>query len=171
MPEASTRLFKPSRTGQAWASKPIRITDAIETRSATINASNARWFVDSQEPLTRMYAGKEFPATMVATPQLTMDCLKFRRLKREWYKQIGKSSRVQDLVILSPYQSIMAMGERALPFIFDTLRDEPPHHWFWALEHITQTNPVPENEWGDLVKMTKRWLDWAGEHGYGRTLG
>lgn len=63
------------------------------------------------------------------------------------------------------YRQIIAMGAKALPFIFSCLRQQPDW-WFVALMAITGADPVPVDARGDLPKMTESWLEWAREHGY-----
>ena len=72
------------------------------------------------------------------------------------------TSSIRDMVLHPSYQRIIGMGADALPFILGRL-DEEPDHWFWALEAITGVNPVPEEEQGNIARMTERWLDWAKE--------
>ena len=39
------------------------------------------------------------------------------------------------------YQQIISKGEGIVPLILEELK-ERPSHWFWALEMITNENPV-----------------------------
>jgi hypothetical protein len=48
----------------------------------------------------------------------------------------------------------------AVPLILDGLRREPDH-WFWALEAITDENPVPAEAAGKVREMAKAWIDWG----------
>ena len=41
------------------------------------------------------------------------------------------------------------MGPDVVPLILSELEKEP-HHWFWALEAITDENPVAESDAGDV---------------------
>lgn len=61
------------------------------------------------------------------------------------------------------YQKIIAMGEKALPFILSDLRDNPdqPDQWFWALRVITEQNPVSDAHRGNFPAMVRDWLQWA----------
>jgi hypothetical protein len=63
------------------------------------------------------------------------------------------------------YLSILAMGPDALPLIIGQLRSEgeDPDHWFVALHYITKgADPVPEEDKGDMARMSRAWLEWAG---------
>lgn len=57
----------------------------------------------------------------------------------------------------------MAMGREALPYLLEQLRSEGdnPDHWFVALRYITRANPIPEEDLGDMEKMSSAWLTWA----------
>jgi hypothetical protein len=69
------------------------------------------------------------------------------------------------MAMLKPYQQIIGMGDRALPLILSELQREPDH-WFWALEAITQENPVPPEAAGRVRQMADAWLMWGKQHGY-----
>jgi len=51
------------------------------------------------------------------------------------------------------------MGDKALPFIYYELQQEPDH-WFWALKAITCEDPVPIESRGNLQLMANAWLKW-----------
>ena len=65
---------------------------------------------------------------------------RFRRLAAEWKEQARFLSDTRRMVMLRPYQAIIGMGLPVVPLILEELRAEP-HHWFWALEVITDANP------------------------------
>ena len=58
------------------------------------------------------------------------------------------------------------MGKRAVPLILEQMRSEgdDPDHWYIALESITGEDPVPEDAFGNTVKMAQAWLSWADTH-------
>jgi hypothetical protein len=64
-----------------------------------------------------------------------------------------------------PYQRIIGMGERAIPYILEEL-ERAPDYWFWALYCITGEDPVPEADHGNLDAMTRAWVAWGRENGY-----
>jgi hypothetical protein len=91
---------------------------------------------------------------------------KFNRLKDEW-KAATKdsySSSTRDLCTEPSYQHIIGMGPVAVPLILRELETEVDH-WHWALNAITEENPVPAGDEGKLSKMTEAWLKWAEEKG------
>ena len=63
------------------------------------------------------------------------------------------------------YQSIIGMGQDAVPLILDEMSNQPDH-WFWALRAITGANPCPPEHVGDVTAMTRDWLSWGRGHHY-----
>lgn len=68
------------------------------------------------------------------------------------------------MAMLKPYQQIIGMGQAALPLILAELAREPDH-WFWALEAITQEDPVPAEARGKVPEMADAWLAWGKQKG------
>lgn len=62
--------------------------------------------------------------------------------------------------MLRPYQAIIGMGFPAVRLMLEDLQKQPAH-WFWALELITDENPVPEDARGNIAKMAAAWIDWG----------
>jgi len=88
---------------------------------------------------------------------------RFQSLAENWRKERGITSSVTQMVLCPSYQRIMVMGERVVPFILRELENNrhDPDHWFWALEMITEADPVPVEAYGDTVRMADAWLSWA----------
>ena len=89
---------------------------------------------------------------------------RFRRLAAEWKKQSRFLSNSAQMAMLRPYQQIIGMGPAVLPFILDELRREPDQ-WFWALESITEQNPVPPESMGKVRLMAQAWVAWGEQQG------
>jgi hypothetical protein len=68
------------------------------------------------------------------------------------------------MALLRSYQKIIGMGLEAVPLILEELGREPSQ-WFWALEAITDENPVPPEAAGKVRLMAKAWIQWGREHG------
>jgi len=66
--------------------------------------------------------------------------------------------------MLEPYQRIIGMGEAVVPLILEEMRREPGH-WFWALQAITESNPIPPGAFGNVREMTDAWLAWGRAQG------
>ena len=90
--------------------------------------------------------------------------LKFERLARRWRRETAAFSSTVDIAMHPSYQAIIGMGEVAVPLILDSLTRRPDH-WFWALEAITQDNPVPRRLRGNIEAMARAWLKWGSDKG------
>jgi hypothetical protein len=90
---------------------------------------------------------------------------RFQQLAAEWKERSRHLSNTAQMAMLKPYQRIIGMGDRALPLILEELQREPDH-WFWALEAITQANPVPPEAAGKVRQMAEAWIAWGKQHGY-----
>ena len=89
---------------------------------------------------------------------------RFQRLATEWKEKSRHMSNAAQMAILTPYQKIIGMGKEALPFILDELKREPDQ-WFWALEVITDQNPVPAEAAGKVRLMAQAWIEWGKQNG------
>jgi hypothetical protein len=89
---------------------------------------------------------------------------RFSRLAAEWKEKSRHMSNVAQMAMLRPYQKIIGMGWDAVPFILEELQREP-NQWFWALEAITEENPVPPEAAGRVRQMAEAWIDWGRSHG------
>jgi hypothetical protein len=63
------------------------------------------------------------------------------------------------------FVEIIRMGTAVIPFMVRDL-ERQPRLWVWALPEITEDDPVPVADRGDIAKMTDAWLRWAQEHGF-----
>lgn len=89
---------------------------------------------------------------------------RFQRLTAEWKEQSRYLSNTAQIAMLQPYQRIIGMGLPAVPLILAELEREPDQ-WFWALEAITEENPVRPDAAGNVRRMAQAWLDWGKQHG------
>jgi hypothetical protein len=89
---------------------------------------------------------------------------RLRRLAAEWKEEARYLSNTAQMAMLKPYQSIIGMGQPAVPLILEELRREPGQ-WFWALEAITGANPVPQEGAGRVRLMAEAWLEWGKQRG------
>ena len=98
----------------------------------------------------------------VTDPHLA-DWLKFQSLIIQWHHERGASSSITEAALCPAYQSIIGMGKTAIPFIFAQLKSEgdEPDQWFWALKAVTGADPVADEDRGDFLAMTQKWLQWA----------
>jgi hypothetical protein len=85
---------------------------------------------------------------------------RFQKLAAEWKQQSRHMSNTAQMAMLRPYQKIIGMGWDAVPLILEELAREPDQ-WFWALEAITDENPVPTEAAGQVRQMAQAWIDWG----------
>ena len=91
---------------------------------------------------------------------------RFRELRRKWKEETFHLSVLQDICMNINYLRIIAMGEAAVPWILDDLRNGPDF-WFVALSAITSIDlsEGPESR-TTLKELAERWIKWGIEHGY-----
>ena len=89
----------------------------------------------------------------------------FNELAQLWYRETRMLSSVQQIVLHPAYQKIIGMGVDAVPLILEELQREPDQ-WFWALEAITEENPVPAEAAGKVRLMADAWIEWGRQHGF-----
>jgi hypothetical protein len=89
---------------------------------------------------------------------------KFRRLAAQWKDQSRYLSNTAQMAMLEPYQRIIGMGMPAVPLILEELEREPDQ-WFWALQSITEENPVPPEAAGRVREMAAAWIKWGQSRG------
>jgi hypothetical protein len=89
---------------------------------------------------------------------------RFARLAADWKARSQYLSNVAHIAMLPSYQRIIGMGLPVVPLILAELQREPDQ-WFWALEAITEENPVPEGDAGSVRKMAEAWIEWGRQQG------
>jgi len=89
----------------------------------------------------------------------------FFHLKEQWQQETAFLSSVTEIVMHPAYQQIIGMGALVIPYILQEMTKQPDH-WFWALKILTGEDPVPPEQRGNVVEMTKTWLNWGKERGY-----
>lgn len=90
---------------------------------------------------------------------------RFQRLSAEWKSQSRYLSNTAPMAMLQPYQRIIGMGLPVVPLILEELKRDPDQ-WFWALESITEQNPVPPEAAGRVRQMADAWIQWGTQQGY-----
>ena len=89
----------------------------------------------------------------------------FLQLLSEWRKDTAFQSSPRVITSHSAYQKIIDIGEPALPFIFEDMR-ENGGWWYPALRAITGDNPVPREARGNRKLNDEAWLRWGQDNGY-----
>ena len=90
---------------------------------------------------------------------------RFARLAAQWKQESVHMSNAAQMAMLRSYQTIIGMGEPAVPLLLEELQREPDH-WFWALEAITSENPAAPEAAGKVDETARAWIDWGREKGY-----
>ena len=89
----------------------------------------------------------------------------FAKLVDKCKTETAMMSSVCDFTMHPAYQEIIDLGYDVIPLLLRELALRPDH-WFWALRTITNVDPVPHADRGDIKKMTKAWLQWGRDQGY-----
>jgi len=89
---------------------------------------------------------------------------RFQRLAADWKQQSRCLSNTGQMAMLKSYQRSIGMGWPAVPLILEELRRESDQ-WFWALEAITEENPIPAGDAGYVRKSADAWINWGRERG------
>lgn len=85
----------------------------------------------------------------------------FERLVNQIHKDTRFSSNMQTTFLHPDYQKIIGMGKVALPLIFENMKYNNPHvFWYHALRQITNEDPVDKKLWGNVRAMDDCWLKW-----------
>jgi len=89
---------------------------------------------------------------------------RFYELRDDWKSTTRHLSNTAQISLVFSYQKIIGMGPAVVPLILSEL-DKEPDHWFWALEAITDENPVSENDAGDIQASSRAWVRWGRDRG------
>lgn len=90
---------------------------------------------------------------------------RFQRFAAAWKQEARHLSNSAQMAMLPSYQRIIGLGLAAVPLLLKELQNEP-NQWFWALESITDDNPVRPEHLGKVRLMAQDWLEWGMRHGY-----
>lgn len=145
------------------AASIVIVQGAYETFCAPANTTT---IYDGQQRFGVMLTSYEPPA-VAATQE---DWIRFQGLVVAWRQERGATSSITESATCPAYQSIIGMGEIAVPFIMATLQSEgdEPDQWFWALKAITGVDPVRDEDRGCYGAMAGSWLRWGKRAGYAR---
>ncbi|MBI3273098.1 MAG: hypothetical protein HYZ53_29175 [Planctomycetes bacterium] len=90
---------------------------------------------------------------------------KFASLAKTWKDETGIESSPARLACHPAYKRIVDMGWAIVPLL---LRDLESFGglWFDALVEITQKNPVPPEQAGQVEEMRKCWVSWGKQAGF-----
>jgi hypothetical protein len=102
----------------------------------------------------------------LGTPELHQTTVeeRFRSLARNWQEETAHLSSFTKRILNPHYQQIIGMGRPVVPLLLRDLARQPKD-WFWALYSVTGENPVAAQDEGDIVAMSKAWLNWGKQRG------
>ena len=80
-----------------------------------------------------------------------------RRMARAASQRRGRRSDDQTH---PAYQSIIDIGAEAVPWLLERLA-QSPDHWFYALNQITDAQPVQPQHQGNINAMAEEWIAWG----------
>jgi hypothetical protein len=93
----------------------------------------------------------------------------FNKLYLQWRRDTAVTSNITTIITHPAYYKIIAMGESALPYVFESLANGGGP-WLVALEAMTSRIDTPLNRpgWVGLNgrQLTEAWLNWGREHGF-----
>jgi hypothetical protein len=116
--------------------------------------------IQVQKQLGELRTYYTFPASSIRDRRKA----RFRRLAREWRDETQWLSSTTEIAMHPAYQAVIGMGPDAIPLIIADLR-ENSGQWYWALKAISNEDPVPPANRGNIGEMARAWLAWADQKG------
>lgn len=110
------------------------------------------------------------PLRVFKVPARPPDEALFLALSGWWHESTDLLSRPQGKLAHQAYRQIIAMEDRALPFILAEL-NSVGGQWFAALREITGKNPVRPEHMGHTEQMRADWIAWGRANGFNAQLG
>jgi hypothetical protein len=159
-----------------WGAKPHRrspispeedwgyVVQSVEARESCEDWSHeVKSHYDSERRILEIFEGPSKPGEGTYL-RIQAERLRpaFNTLAEQWRRETKFLSSLDEKVLHPAYQSIIAMGERAVPLVLEEL-DARHGHWFWALHFMTGVDPIPEG--ANIEKARFAWLEWGKEQG------
>ena len=88
----------------------------------------------------------------------------FQSLLERWRRETRYQSSSTTICTHKAYQRIIGLGKPVLPLILREM-EQRPGQWFWALRAITGEEPEPEAMAGDVVGLSRVWIEWGRDNG------
>lgn len=91
----------------------------------------------------------------------------FARLSETWRKETRRSSVIALRYANPAYQSILALGDKAIPWILEELKIRPDR-WFAALKALSKLSDEqdPAAQCESFDSAVEAWLNWGRDHGH-----
>lgn len=136
---------------EKWTAE-LPIIPILLNRSAQSAPSNTAMYLAVEAEDIR------FPVTNFKIDVESAIETEFRLLSQQWKQDTLYSSSLEEICFHPAYQTIMAMGEKALPLILRELRTQFGH-WFYALNHIARKDVAKDAK--DTEEARRRWIEWG----------
>jgi hypothetical protein len=120
---------------------PVGLSDAALTVDRSLRQAVSHW----NETITSERAGTHGM---------------FRHLAAWWKHDTEFQSSPTRTAMHPAYQRIIGMGREVLPLILRDL-EATQAPWFWALQAIAGTDPIPVSDRGYIDRMTRAWIRWG----------
>jgi len=126
----------------------------------------ARWNEeDAEEDVEEAFELETIDVVSSLVIQQTHLGTTFTRLAEQWRRETRGVSSTDELIRHPAYQQIIGMGKAVIPLLLREL-ERNSGRWFWALNKITEEDPVSPEFRGRTQEMIKAWLKWGREKGY-----
>lgn len=89
----------------------------------------------------------------------------FNRLMLRWDKERPRGTDLMAMAEHPIFQSVVGMGQRAIPLLIREIGRRPRAPWLVALNTITGDNPVAAEDEGKIKSMAAAWIRWGNERG------
>jgi hypothetical protein len=107
---------------------------------------------------------KESPPSWMVREK-ALDKGNFHQQAETWKGESAYLSAIPDITGLPSFRAIVGMGPKVVPLLLARLEHDP-YYWFVALQQITNEDPVPPADRGDMARMIQAWLQWGRQHGH-----
>jgi len=107
---------------------------------------------------------EDFVAAFPLTPSARLE-MDFEQLASKWKRETAVFSSDAQKMRHPSIQSILRMGEAAIPLILRDIENRPAW-WFGVLRTLTGSDPVPVDKKGLLDESAAAWIAWGKENGY-----
>jgi len=133
-------------------------------KTAISLGGTTRYPLSSQLPPKGDYVAFVGISKSFIDPQTEKD---FYELLEKWKAETDGLSSVRQISMNEHYQCIVGLGPKAIPIILQELAKHPDY-LFWALKCIARpaSDPIQENERGDIGAMAAAWIQWGKDNGY-----
>lgn len=88
---------------------------------------------------------------------------RFNELAKQWRRETRHCSVLSQRYAHPAYRKILAMGQDAIPWILNELRDRPDR-WFSALADLTEYDEIGSDHTFDSA--VEAWLEWGQRNNY-----